>query len=75
MEPILGESGIIRAENPFLEGLRKLANEKDCLLIFDEVQSGIGRTGTLMAIWVMALSPIFPLWQKALVEEYQLGQL
>ena len=45
MEPILGESGIIRAENPFLEGLRKLANEKDCLLIFDEVQSGIGRTG------------------------------
>ena len=36
------QSGIIRAENPFLEGLRKLANEKDCLLIFDEVQSGIG---------------------------------
>ena len=49
VEPILGESGIIRAENPFLEGLRKLADDHDCLLIFDEVQSGIGRTGSLMA--------------------------
>ena len=57
VEPILGESGIIRAENPFLEGLRKLANEKDCLLIFDEVQSGIGRTGTLMAYMGYGVKP------------------
>ena len=49
VEPILGESGIIRASNPFLMGLRKLADKNDILLIFDEVQSGIGRTGTLMA--------------------------
>jgi acetylornithine/N-succinyldiaminopimelate aminotransferase len=57
VEPILGESGIIRAENPFLEGLRKLANEKNCLLIFDEVQSGIGRTGTLMAYMGYGVKP------------------
>lgn len=49
VEPIQGESGVIPAKNPFLEGLRKLADENDCLLIFDEVQSGIGRTGSLLA--------------------------
>ena len=49
LEPILGESGIIRATNPFLMGLRKLADKNNVLLIFDEVQSGVGRTGTLMA--------------------------
>lgn len=49
VEPILGESGIIKASNPFLMGLRKLADKNNILLIFDEVQSGIGRTGTLMA--------------------------
>ena len=49
VEPILGESGIIRASNPFLMGLRKLADKNNILLIFDEVQSGVGRTGTLMA--------------------------
>ena len=57
IEPILGESGIIRAENPFLEGLRKLADENDCLLIFDEVQSGIGRTGSLMAYMGYGVTP------------------
>ena len=57
IEPILGESGIIRAENPFLEGLRKLADDNDCLLIFDEVQSGIGRTGSLMAYMGYGVTP------------------
>ena len=57
VEPILGESGIIRAENPFLEGLRKLADANDCLLIFDEVQSGIGRTGSLMAYMGYGVTP------------------
>ena len=57
IEPILGESGIIRAENPFLEGLRKLADDNDCLLIFDEVQSGIGRTGSLMAYMGYGVPP------------------
>jgi acetylornithine/N-succinyldiaminopimelate aminotransferase len=57
IEPILGESGIIRAENPFLEGLRKLSDDNDCLLIFDEVQSGIGRTGSLMAYMGYGVTP------------------
>ena len=45
IEPILGEGGIKKIPNVCLEGLRKLCNKKKILLIFDEVQSGIGRTG------------------------------
>ena len=57
IEPIQGESGVIRAENPFLMGLRKLADDNECLLIFDEVQSGIGRTGSLMAYMGYGVKP------------------
>ena len=46
VEPIQGEGGVNIAEPEFLSGLRKLADENDCLLIFDEVQTGMGRTGT-----------------------------
>ena len=45
VEPILGEGGIVPAPPGFLEGLRRIANERDLLLVFDEVQSGCGRTG------------------------------
>ncbi len=45
IEPILGEGGIVPASQEFLRGLRKLADENDLLLVFDEVQSGCGRTG------------------------------
>ena len=45
VEPLQGEGGIIPAEQPFMEGLRKLCDENDMLLIFDEVQCGMGRTG------------------------------
>ena len=44
-EPLQGEGGIIPAEKSFLEGLRALCDENDMLLIFDEVQCGLGRTG------------------------------
>jgi predicted acetylornithine/succinylornithine family transaminase len=46
LEPVQGEGGINIAENDFLTGLRQLADEHHCLLIFDEVQTGLGRTGT-----------------------------
>ncbi len=45
VEPLQGEGGIIPAEQSFLSGLRKLADDNDMLLIFDEVQCGMGRTG------------------------------
>ncbi len=45
VEPIQGEGGIIPAERQYLEGLRELCDENNILLIFDEIQCGIGRTG------------------------------
>ncbi len=49
VEPIQGEGGIHAATPEFLAGLRALADEYDALLIYDEVQCGVGRTGTLWA--------------------------
>lgn len=49
VEPLQGESGIVPATPEFLEGLRELCDKHSALLIFDEVQSGMGRPGTLFA--------------------------
>jgi len=49
LEPIQGESGINVAPDGFLQEVRKLCNEKGILLIFDEIQAGLGRTGRLWA--------------------------
>lgn len=49
VEPVLGEAGIIPAEQAYLEHLRKLCDKYDALLIFDEIQTGVGRTGKLFA--------------------------
>jgi acetylornithine/N-succinyldiaminopimelate aminotransferase len=45
IEPILGEGGVVPAPEGFLQGLRQLCDERDLLLVFDEVQCGCGRTG------------------------------
>ena len=49
LEPIQGESGIIVPQDGFLQEVRKLCDEKGILLIFDEIQAGLGRTGRLWA--------------------------
>ena len=49
MEPIQGESGIHVAPDGFLQDVRKLCDEKGILLIFDEIQAGLGRTGLMWA--------------------------
>ncbi|MCH7757758.1 MAG: acetylornithine/succinylornithine family transaminase [Thaumarchaeota archaeon] len=49
LEPIQGESGVIVAPDGFLQDVRKLCDEKGILLIFDEIQTGLGRTGRLWA--------------------------
>ena len=57
VEPIQGEGGINVAPEGFLEGLRELCDEHGALLIFDEVQTGMGRTGQLFAYEGMGVVP------------------
>lgn len=57
VEPIQGEGGVIPATEEFLKGLRKLCDEKHMLLLFDEVQTGWGRTGSLMGFMGYGVKP------------------
>jgi len=57
VEPIQGEGGINIASKEFIEGLRKLCNKKDMLLIFDEIQCGLGRTGKVFAYQYYNVEP------------------
>ncbi|GGP55423.1 MULTISPECIES: aspartate aminotransferase family protein [Shewanella] len=49
LEPLQGEGGIINGDPEFLKAVRRLADKHDALVIFDEVQTGVGRTGELFA--------------------------
>jgi len=57
VEPIQGEGGIRDASEEFLKGLRALCDEHDLVLIFDEVQCGVARTGTLYAHEQFGITP------------------
>lgn len=57
LEPIQGERGIYPANKEYLEGIREICNKNDLLLIFDEVQTGIGRTGNLFAYQMYGVIP------------------
>ena len=57
LEPIQGEGGVRVADRAYLTGLRDLCRRHDVLLIFDEVQTGMGRTGTLFAYEQLGVLP------------------
>ena len=57
IEPVQGEGGIYPATPEFLEGLRELCDRHNALLIFDEIQCGMGRTGTLWAHQAYGVTP------------------
>lgn len=57
VEPVQGESGIYVAPNGFLQSLRETCDEHDALLIFDEVQTGFGRTGKMWAAQHWQVTP------------------
>ncbi|ANU06610.1 aspartate aminotransferase family protein [Paraurantiacibacter namhicola] len=57
VEPVQGEGGIRPASPEFLEGLRSLADEHDLMLVLDEVQSGVARTGKLFAHELYDIQP------------------
>ncbi|USD37914.1 aspartate aminotransferase family protein [Ferrimonas sp. SCSIO 43195] len=66
MEPIQGEGGIIPATQAFMEGVRALCDKHNALLIFDEVQTGVGRTGNLYAYQHYGVAPDILTTAKAL---------
>ncbi len=66
VEPIQGEGGLYPANPEFLKGLRKLCDEKDIVLIFDEIQCGMGRTGTMFAYQGYGVKPDIVTTAKAL---------
>ena len=57
IEPVQGEGGIHVAQAEFLRGAREIAEKEDCLLIFDEVQCGMGRTGSLFTFQKFGVLP------------------
>ena len=57
LEPIQGESGVLPADQAYLEGVRALCDKYDALLVFDEVQTGVGRTGKLFAYELYGVTP------------------
>ncbi|MBQ9871529.1 MAG: aspartate aminotransferase family protein [Eubacterium sp.] len=66
VEPVQGEGGVYPATAEFLEGLRKLCDEKGMLLLFDEVQTGCGRCGDMMAYMKYGIKPDAVSMAKAL---------
>ena len=66
IEPIQGEGGVNLAQETYLKTLRKICNEKGVLLIFDEIQTGFGRTGHLFAYERYKIKPDIITLAKAL---------
>ena len=66
LETVQGEGGIYPAETSFLEGLRALCDEQDILLIFDEIQCGMGRTGSMFAWQGYGVKPDIMTMAKAI---------
>jgi len=75
IEPVQGEGGVYPANDDFLRGLRALCNERGALLIFDEIQCGLGRTGKLWAHEWSGVTPDLMTLAKPLAGGLPIGAL
>ncbi|MFY0989710.1 aspartate aminotransferase family protein [Halomonas sp. C05BenzN] len=75
VEPMQGEGGIIPATPEFLQGLRDLCDAHDALLVFDEVQTGAGRTGSLYAYQQYGVTPDILTSAKSLGGGFPVGAM
>lgn len=75
VEPIQGEGGVVPADPHFLQGLRELCDKHQALLIFDEVQTGVGRTGELYAYQGYGVVPDILTTAKALGGGFPIGAM
>lgn len=73
IEPIQGEGGVRVAPTPFLRALRQLCDERGLLLIFDEVQTGVGRTGSFFAYERSGITPDIMAIAKGIGGGFPLG--
>jgi predicted acetylornithine/succinylornithine family transaminase len=73
IEPIQGEGGVIPAEQEFLKELRKLCDKKNLVLIFDEIQTGFGRTGEFFAYQYYKVKPDIITLAKSIANGIPLG--
>ncbi len=75
LEPVLGEGGIIPLDSRFVEAARTLADDVGALLVFDEVQTGVGRTGTFFAFEQLGVRPDAVTLAKGLANGLPIGCL
>lgn len=75
LEPIQGEGGVLPADKAYLEGARKLCDEHHALLVFDEVQTGMGRTGELFAYMHYGVTPDILSSAKSLGGGFPIGAM
>jgi len=75
VEPVQGEGGVMPAADGFLRGVRALCDRHDALLALDEIQCGMGRTGTLFAHWQDDVVPDIVTLAKALGGGFPIGAM
>ncbi|MGV6988623.1 aspartate aminotransferase family protein [Testudinibacter sp. P80/BLE/0925] len=75
IEPVQGESGVLPAQREFLQGLRELCDQYQALLIFDEVQTGLGRTGEFFAYMHYGVVPDILTSAKALANGFPISAM
>lgn len=73
VEPVQGEGGVIVPPEGYLMELKKVCHEKDVLLIFDEVQTGFGRTGQMFASQTFGVTPDITTLAKAIAGGFPMG--
>ncbi len=74
-EPLQGEGGVRPLEREYLHGIKKLCEQHRLLLIFDEIQTGLGRTGTLFAYQQLGVTPDILTMAKALGNGLPIGAM
>jgi acetylornithine/N-succinyldiaminopimelate aminotransferase len=75
IEPLQGEGGVISPDIEFIKGVRALCDQHNALLVFDEVQTGFGRTGTLYAYQQLGVSPDILASAKSLGGGFPIGAM
>ena len=73
LEPVQGEGGVVVADSTYLKAVRDLCTQRNILLIFDEVQTGMGRTGTLFAYEQFEIQPDIMTLAKGLGGGFPIG--